>query len=51
MNDLMKIANYLIDGKSIKEEYLYAADITMDNKVKMNDLMKMANAMLNGGSL
>lgn len=51
MNDLMKIANYLIDGKSLKEEYLYAADITMDNKVKMNDLMKMANAMLNGGSL
>ena len=47
----MKIANYLLENKGLSGEYLIAADINSDNKVKMNDLMKLATTMINGGSL
>ena len=51
MNDVMMIANHLIDNKTLNNEYFYAADLTNDVKVKMNDLMKLANIMISGGSL
>lgn len=51
MNDVMMIANHLIDNKTLNNEYFYAADLTNDEKVKMNDLMKLANIMISGGSL
>lgn len=51
VNDVMKIANYLLENKGLTGEYLIAADINSDNKVKMNDLMKLATTMINGGSL
>ena len=51
VNDVMKIANYLLENKGLSGEYLIAADINSDNKVKMNDLMKLATTMINGGSL
>lgn len=51
VNDVMKIANYLLENKGLNGEYLVAADINSDNKVKINDLMKLATIMINGGSL
>lgn len=51
MNDIMMIANHLIDNNTLKGEYFYAADLTNDDKVKMNDLMKLANIMINGGNV
>lgn len=51
VNDVMKIANYLLENKGLTGEYLIAADINSDNKVKMNDLMKLATTMINGGNL
>lgn len=51
MNDVMMIANHLIDNNTLKNEYFYAADLTNDDKVKMNDLMKLANIMINGGKV
>ena len=51
VNDVMKIANYLLENKGLNGEYLIAADINEDNKVKMNDLMKLAITMINGGSI
>lgn len=51
MNDIMMIANHLIDNNTLKNEYFYAADLTNDDKVKMNDLMKLANIMINGGNV
>lgn len=51
VNDVMKIANYLIENKGLSNEYLMAADINGDSKVKMNDLMRLATTMISGGSL
>lgn len=51
MNDIMMIANHLIDNNTLKGEYFYAADLTNDDKVKMNDLMKLANIMISGGNV
>lgn len=51
MNDIMMIANHLIDNNTLFNEYYYAGDLTGDNKVKMNDLMRLATTMINGGEL
>lgn len=51
MNDIMMIANHLIDNNTLMSEYFYAADLTNDDKVKMNDLMKLANIMISGGKV
>lgn len=51
MNDIMKIANHIVNGNVLKEETYYAADINNDGKIKMNDLMKIADVIVNGGSL
>ena len=51
MNDIMKIANHLIDGNTLQDEYLYAADVMTDGNIKMNDLMKIATTIVNGGEL
>jgi len=51
MNDIMKIANHLVNKNVLDGEYLLAGDVTNDEAVKMNDVMKMANTLVNGGSL
>lgn len=51
MNDVMKIANHIVNGKVLVNEYYIAGDVTGDNNVKMNDVMKIASGLVNGGSL
>lgn len=51
MNDVMKIASQLVNGDTLRDEYLVAGDVTGDGKVKMNDVMKIASGLVNGGSL
>ena len=51
MNDVMRIANYLVNNSGLSNEYKVAADINLDNNIRMNDLMRLANVMVNGGGL
>lgn len=51
MNDVMKIANHIVNGNILKDEYYIAGDVTGDGNVKMNDIMKIASGIVNGGSL
>ncbi len=51
MNDVMKIANHIVNNNVLYNEYYTAGDVTSDNKVKMNDIMKIASGIVNGGSL
>lgn len=51
MNDVMKIANQIVNGNVLKDEYLVAGDVTGDGKIKMNDVMKIASGLVNGGNL
>ena len=51
MNDVMKIANHIVNKNVLYNEYYTAGDVTGDNNVKMNDIMKIASGIVNGGSL
>lgn len=51
MNDVMKIANHIVNGNVLTDEYYVAGDVTGDGVVKMNDVMKIASGIVNGGSL
>ena len=51
MNDVMKIANHIVNNNVLSNEYYTAGDVTGDGKVKMNDIMKIASGLVNGGSL
>lgn len=51
INDVMKIANHIVNKNVLSDEYLIAGDVTNDNNIKMNDVMKIANALVNGGNL
>lgn len=51
MNDVMKIANHIVNNNVLYNEYYTAGDVTGDGKVKMNDIMKIASGIVNGGSL
>ncbi len=51
MNDVMKIANEIVNGNILKNEYYFAGDVTGDGFIKMNDVMKIASGLVNGGNL
>jgi len=49
MNDVMKLATYIIDNSIITESYyIEASDFTNDSMIKMNDVMKLATHVLGG---
>ena len=52
MNDVMTIAEYIVDGTGIEEQYYKkAADVTLDSNIRMNDVMTIATYIVEGGTL
>lgn len=49
MNDIMKLASYIIDNNVMTEfYYIEAGDFTNDSDIRMNDVMKLATYALGG---
>ena len=49
MNDILKLASYIIDNSVMTEfYYIKAGDFTNDSDIKMNDVMKLATYALGG---
>jgi hypothetical protein len=51
MNDVMKISDYIVNGKGLDSSYKIAADVNLDSFIKMNDVMKISNYIVEGGSI
>jgi len=47
ITDAKKIAEHIINKNQVAQEYLLAADLTNDGKVKMNDVMKLLKTIGN----